>query len=158
MSSRVRIRQWIHRYGVAEVAGTSAAILASLTARALTGNDVAAGYAGAVAENLGYYGVIVGREVRADARLAREASRGYGLRGAFRTGRNLVFEFGFAELLDTGAVRPLAMAMGVHYLGGGLGTVAGKLVADLAFYVPVIIAHELRRYFARLGPRAACDD
>jgi hypothetical protein len=39
------------------------------------------------------------------------------------------------------------MATGTHYLGRSWGVAAGKLAADLIFYVPVIISYELRRRF-----------
>jgi hypothetical protein len=41
------------------------------------------------------------------------------------------------------------MAAGTHYLGRGWGVPAGKLVADLIFYVPVILSYELRRRLQR---------
>ena len=63
-------------------------------------------------------------------------------------------EFGVAEALDSGLLRPLAMGLGVRFFGRGVGIVVGKLAADLTFYVPVICAYELRRYLARASERA----
>ncbi|HEY5940651.1 MAG TPA: hypothetical protein VIT87_07520 [Gemmatimonadales bacterium] len=62
-----------------------------------------------------------------------------------RTWRGLFLEFGPAELLDTGAIRPLAMAVCTRVLGWGLGIVAGKVLADVVFYLPVIWVYEHRR-------------
>ncbi len=62
-----------------------------------------------------------------------------------RTWRGLLLEFGPAELLDTGLVRPMTMALGTTLLGWGPGIVAGKLLADVVFYLPVIWVYERRR-------------
>ena len=154
MSWRAKGAHWLKRYGVAEVAGLCAALVGSFAARALTGNEIAAAYGGAIGENLGYYGVIIGREVVSDRRAAFAAGRGYGLAGATRTARNLVFEFGVAEALDSGLLRPLAMALGVRFFGSAVGIVVGKLAADVTFYLPVILAYELRHYLAQASERA----
>ena len=154
MSLRDKGAEWLRRYGVAEIAGICTAVIGSLGTRALTGSDVAAAYGGALGENLGYYGVIVSREVVHDRRAATVAGRGYGLAGAWRTARNLAMEFGAAEALDSTVLRPLAMGLGVRFFGRGVGILVGKLAADLTFYVPVICAYELRRYLARSAARA----
>ena len=154
MSWRAKGAEWLKRYGVAEVAGLCTAIVGSFAVRSLTGSEIAAAYGGAIGENLGYYGVIVGREVVHDRGAAAAVGRRYGLTGAGRTARNLLLEFGAAEILDSGLLRPLAMALGVRFFGRGLGIVVGKVAADLTFYVPVICAYELRRHFAQASERA----
>ena len=157
MSWRRKGAEWLERYGVAEVAGLCTAIAGSLAVRALTGNEIAAAYGGAMGENLGYYGVVIGREVARDRRDARALGRRYNLAAMARTARNLVFEFGIAELLDSTVLRPLAMGLGVRFFGRTLGVVVGKLAADVTFYVPVICAYELRRYLGRSRAREATD-
>lgn len=157
MSWRRKGAEWLERYGVAEVVGLCTAVLGSFAAHALTGSEVAAAYGGAMGENVGYYGVIIGREVVRDQRAATASSRGYGLAGAARTARNLLFEFGVAEVLDSAVLRPLAMGLGVRFFGRALGVVVGKLAADVTFYVPVICVYELRRYLAHSRSRAAAD-
>jgi hypothetical protein len=157
MSWRGKAVEWLERYGIAEVAGLCTAIAGSFAARALTGNEIAAAYGGAMGENLGYYGVVIGREVTRDRRTAAGLGRRYGLKGAARTARNLVFEFGIAEALDSTLLRPLAMGLGARFFGRTLGVIVGKLAADVTFYVPVICAYELRRYLGRARARAATD-
>lgn len=157
MSWRRKGAEWLERYGVAEVAGLCTAVVGSFAVRALTGSEIAAAYGGAMGENVGYYGVIIGREVVRDRRAAFALNRSYGLFGAGRTARNLLFEFGLAELLDSTVLRPLAMGLGVRYFGRALGVVVGKFAADVTFYVPVICAYELRRYLAHSRSRAAAD-
>jgi len=157
MSWRRKGAEWLERYGIAEVAGLCTAVIGSFVVRALTGSEIAAAYGGAMGENVGYYGVIIGREVVRDQRAAFALNRRYGLSGAARTARNLLFEFGLAELLDSTVLRPLAMGLGVRYFGRALGVVVGKFAADVTFYVPVICAYELRRYLAHSRSRAAAD-
>jgi hypothetical protein len=143
-------REWVARYGVAELVGTGSALLGACLTHAVTGSEIAAAYGGTLGENLGFYGVVVGREIRADSRRHRGAGRAYGPRQWLQTASTLVVEFGAAEILDSALVRPLAMATGTHFLGRGWGVAAGKLAADLIFYVPVIVAYELRRRFQRM--------
>jgi len=140
-----RLRRWLYRYGPAELSGLVTALLGSYGVHALTGNEVAAAFGGAIGETIGFYTVIIGREIRSDAALARATGIPYGPRGWFRTAANLMIEFGAAELLDTGLIRPLAMGIGTRLLGRAWGIPLGKLAADITFYVPVILIYEWRR-------------
>jgi hypothetical protein len=53
--SRGRFREWIARYGIAEVLGAAAAFGAFWLVRSATDNRVAAAYAAALAEGIGFY-------------------------------------------------------------------------------------------------------
>jgi len=140
-----RVKRWLHRYGPAEVAGIGTALLGSYAVHALTGNEIAAAFGGALGETIGFYGVIIGREIRRDAEAARIAELPYGLRLWLRTATYLILEFGPAEILDTGIIRPFTMGVGTRLLGRALGIPLGKLAADVTFYVPVILIYEWRR-------------
>lgn len=66
--------------------------------------------------------------------------------GFFKTIRNLVFEFGFSEALDSFVVRPFCMYIFPILTNNyGVGIIIGKIVADVSFYIPTIIAYELRK-------------
>jgi hypothetical protein len=134
---------------VPEAAGITTAYAGYLLTHAAIANVVVASYGGALGENVGYYGVILTREVHGDLGEARRAGRPYGWRGLLATLRNLFVEFGLAELLDSTLVRPLAFGLGTHYLGTELGIVVGKLTADVTFYVPAIAFYELRKKWFR---------
>jgi hypothetical protein len=140
-----RIAEWIRRYGPAEIAGAFTALAGSYLAYTLTGNEIAAAYGGSLGENLGFYGVIVGREIRAERRAHRQRGTTYGVREWTWTATHLLVEFGVAELLDSTLVRPLAMGVATHDLGRTYGVLAGKLAADVIFYIPVIVIYEMRR-------------
>jgi hypothetical protein len=143
---------WLKRYGLAELLGTAGALLAAALANAAGLSLVAVGYAGAIGENVGFYGTILLRQVAADRRLAAATGQAYGDARLWVTARELLLEFGPAELLDSLVVRPLAMGLGVRLLGQGTGIVVGKLAADVTFYVPVILTFEARRSRNRSRP------
>lgn len=148
-AARRPAREWLRRYGPAEVAGLVTALLGSWAVHALTGNEIAAAYGGSLGENVGFYGVMIGREIRADHGARITIGRRYGIREWTGTALNLAVEFGAAELLDSGLLRPLAMGVATSLLGRELGVITGKLVADVTFYIPVILAYEVRRRASR---------
>lgn len=138
-----RLAGWLRRYGPAELLSLAAILAASRLALALTDSVPLAALAGAWAEGLVYYAVMLGRELRA---------RGAGApAGAAGVARDLLLEFGPSELLDSLLVRPAALAAGLALAPSpALGALAGKLAADLVFYVPTIVSYEqIRRWRAR---------
>ncbi|MEV4534019.1 hypothetical protein AB0J82_09330 [Asanoa sp. NPDC049518] len=123
------VRAWLSRYAPAEAAGIAGALLAT----APFDDPGAAAVAGTVGETVGFYAMIFARDVRAGARPAGVV-------------RDMVLEFGPAELLDTLLVRPAAMYLATRALGTTTtGVVVGKLAADAVFYAVAIIGYELRR-------------
>jgi hypothetical protein len=142
---------WIKRYGPSEVAGIAMALGGSWLVQQASGSVIAATYGASFGEALGFYDSLVTREMIQGAYFAGARRAPYGASEMIRTWRGLLLEFGPAELLDTGLIRPLAMALCTGLLGWGLGIVAGKILADVAFYLPVIWVYARRR----LGLRAA---
>ena len=140
-----RLKIWIRRYGLSELAGVAMAIFGSWLLRSATDSSLAAAYGASIGEAMGFYGSLVAREMLQEAYAAGARRAPYGLRQMAGTWRGLFLEFGPAELLDTGVIRPLAMGVGTKLLGPGLGILAGKLVADLTFYLPVIYTYERRK-------------
>ncbi len=132
------MRTWLRRYGPAEVVATCGALVAAAVGARLVGTGGAA-LAGTLGETVAFYGFVVARELRAE----RAAGGG---RSAPLVLSDLLAEFGPAEVLDTCAVRPLAMYVG-PLLTGSLtaGILAGKLAADLLFYALAAVGYELRR-------------
>lgn len=144
-----KVRDWLARYGVAECAGITCALVASGLVRHVTRNPIAAGYAAAWGETVGYSAAIVARDTFPEVRAARQASTASRLG---RIGRLLAgwgMEFGPAGVLDTLVTRPVCMAFGMRLFGPIRGLVFGKLAADIVFYVPVIFSYERRKH-ARL--------
>jgi hypothetical protein len=141
-----RVRDLVRRYVPAEVGGTVTAVAGAWLGLRFGGSPWIAALCGSLGENVGYYGVIVARDLR-DARR----------RGAdpWRVLPGILVEFGPGELLDTFVVRPALMAAG-PLLTGGLttGTIAGKLAADVVFYAVVVPSARLRHRLVGSPPRA----
>jgi hypothetical protein len=129
---------WLRRYVPSEALGVAALLFGALTTLAVTGNVLLAALAGGCLETLAYYGVLIVRALWGSERIT--------LRLVLTTLRNLVLEFGPAELLDSLLVRPAALAGGLAFAPNPvLGALAGKLAADLVFYLPTILSFEALR-------------
>jgi hypothetical protein len=126
-----RAGEWLRRYGPAELLALVGAVAGYVAAEALTGSHAAAAFAAAAGDNLSYYGVMA----------VRETARRRSFRRAVRA---LALEFGPAEALDSTVVRPASTAIATGLLGPA-GVLPGKLLADLAFYAPVIASYELAK-------------
>ncbi len=70
----------------------------------------------------------------------------YEFKSFFTDFKNLIVEFGPAEILDVLAVRPFFMYL-IPKLTGEflLGTFIGKMIADVIFFIPAIIMYEVRK-------------
>jgi hypothetical protein len=133
-SRRRRIVFWICRYLPAEIAGTAAMVVAGLAVTFVTDSPVFIALAALVGEGMGFYAVLA-VTVYAEQRAVVQGPQSR-RRTAARTLLLLIAEFGPAELLDTLLVRPAALIAGVWLLSDPVwGMLAGKLVADLIFYV-----------------------
>jgi hypothetical protein len=136
---------WLRRYLPAELVCTVTGLLGAWAAAALTGSPVAIAVAGTLGENVGFYAMMLCREI---------AQRG--TRSLSSIIRDLVLEFGLAEVLDCLLLRPTLMYAGqILASNTALGVVAGKLIADIIFYVPTIVSYELlhRRALHTLVPK-----
>ena len=144
-----KLREWFERYLPAELLGTLTALAAAWTVHAVSGSLISAAIAGTIGESLGFYGCLAVREVRYYDALHRDHGR---LRRQWLTGtrtlRDLLIEFGPAELVDSFLTRPLFMYLMASLLQNfTAGIVAGKLAADVIFYGIAISAYELKRRY-----------
>jgi ornithine decarboxylase len=141
---RHRVRAWLRRYAPAELAATVGALLAAAAGARLAG-PAGAAVAGALGETVAFYGFVIARELRAE----RRSGNG---RSTSRVLSDLLVEFGPTEIIDTLAVRPLAMYVGPLLIGNlTVGILAGKVAADLVFYTLAAISYELRRPTSTAG-------
>ena len=130
-----RIRVWLRRYLAAELVCTPAGVLCGWSVAAL-GNVAAGAVAASYGENLAFYGMM----------LRRELAGGVCMRALPGILYKLVLEFGPAETLDTLVLRPALIYAGMMLAPHpALGVIAGKIVADVCFYVPTIASYELLR-------------
>jgi hypothetical protein len=153
-----RIRRWVKRYGPSELLGTIVTVSAATAAHSLTGSAVAAGFIGTLSETLVYYGVMILRETIREAYEAGKRGAPYSSAQVVTVMRNILLEFGIAEALDSGVIRPFCLSLGLRLVGGQWGALAGKLAADLVFYGPVLAAYEWRLARTQVVQRAAQDE
>ena len=134
---RQKAAGWLCRYLPAEALGTICALVGASLAFAGTGSAAVAAVVGASAENIGFYGRL----------LARDLAGTTTLRSGLRVLRDIMLEFGPAETLDS-LLRPALMCAAMALLPDlHAGIIAGKLAADLVFYALAIAARELRANF-----------
>lgn len=118
---------WLCRYLPAEVAGTAALVLAGIGVTVWTDAPLVIALVGLVGESLGFFLVLA-------ITIRFEHARSDGVARPKLT-RFIAAQFGPAELIDTLAVRPVALILGVVLTSDPVvGLIAGKLAADVVFY------------------------
>lgn len=147
-----RFAGWWRRYGLSEVGGAAAALAGALLTLRAGGSIPLAAIAGTAAEILWFYGSLAVRDLRYEARARAGVGRRFDRHAAADVFRNLAREFGAAEAVDL-LVRPVCLGAGLATIGGIGGVLAGKLVADVLFYGPVLSLCHWR--FAGRAPQAA---
>ncbi len=134
-------REWLNRYGLAEIWGTVASYAGYFLGHHLSDSQIVGAYSAALAENVGYYGCILWREIVHHRKQGHAVSIGL----ASTVLRDLFYEFGLAELLDSFIVRPAATFLSVTLFGATAGVFVGKVSADLVFYALAIGFYERRK-------------
>ncbi|HEX2054136.1 MAG TPA: hypothetical protein VHJ78_10485 [Actinomycetota bacterium] len=130
------VAESLRRYLPAEAAGVAASLAAGLLFVGAGAAAAVAALAAAWAENTGYYAVIATRDFG--------GQDGGPIRRAGRTLVTMLVEFGPAELFDSLLVRPALLYAGLRLLPTpALGILAGKVAADLVFYLPTISSRRL---------------
>lgn len=143
---KTKLKRWLGRYGPAELLAILGSFLSGIVINALYNNLVLTALAATWGENIGYYGAII----ISDVRKARSKHGKLTLLIVFKLLRNLFLEFGPAEYLDSFIVRPFCMYLFPTLLKNvALGLIAGKFAADFIFYIPTIVAFELRNKFIK---------
>lgn len=141
-----RVREWLRRYGPAEVLSLGATLGAAAVATQAGSSEVARALAATWAGNLAYFGYLLGQDVWQTRRAVRAQGRHYTATTFGRNIRALVVEFGVAEVLDSLLIRPALLYWLPRWLHSvPLGVLAAKLAADVTFYVPTIISYELSK-------------
>ena len=151
-----RVREWIGRYLVAELAGLTTALLAALAVTSWDPDRLAiAAYASALGEGVGFYaGFLI-------VRYLREEIDGPPRRRIAVIVTAAVVEFGPAEIIDTALIRPAAMFLGSLATGNVIiGVLIGKVAADIVFYGLAITSYEVlvRRFLHRFRRTVSVDD
>ena len=140
---RKKIKEWLGRYGPAELVSLPATLIPAQVVLHGSGNAIAAALAGTWGGNIGYFGTILLRDVWLIRKRYAGEGRHYNLTAFAKNLRALLLEFGVAEALDTLLVRPALMYYLPHLLGSfSWGIIAAKFAADFTFYIPAILFYE----------------
>lgn len=151
----MRIREWARRYLPAEIVSLVATIAAAQLVRRAGGSDVGLALAASWSGNLVYFGWILAQDVIKTRRKLHERRRVYTRKSFARNLKALFVEFGIAEALDSFVIRPVLMFALPRWIGDVTwGVVVGKLLADVAFYVPAIVGYEMSRHLRQPAPTA----
>lgn len=141
-----KIKEWLWRYGPAEVISLATTLGASWIALSVTGSKTWTAFAGTWGGNIGYFGTILLSDIiQTRKRLTSEGKR-FTIRILLKILRALFIEFGIAEVFDSLLIRPALlywMPVWLQHMTWGL--ILGKFAADLTFYIPAIISYELSR-------------
>jgi hypothetical protein len=138
---REKFREWFQRYALAELVGLIFTIVFSSLSMFLGGNIIVSGFVGTWADNLGFYGTIVYK----DLKQARKRKR-LGFGDYCKQLRNAIVEFGPAEYLDSFIIRPFYLSFFPYVLSSyALAILVGTLLADITYYIPTVISYEFRK-------------
>ena len=128
-----KLKEWLHRYLLAETIALIAAILATI-ATLPTHNAIIIAFAGAWADSITYYIVIYCRD--------QQKHNEHPVKQI----KHMLFEFGPGALMSMFITRPFFMWLGPVITGNQwIGVLIGKVAADLVFYIPTITMYELKK-------------
>jgi hypothetical protein len=142
----MKIKYWLKRYGPAEVMGFIGAVSGGMITNILFGNSVVTALGGTWGENISYYGTVILKDLKKQ----KEKHFKLSFKIIIKLLRNLILEFGPAECFDSFLIRPFTLYIFPKILNNlPLGLIIGKFAADFIFYIPTIIAYELKNKFIK---------
>jgi hypothetical protein len=140
-----KIREWLNRYLLAEIISWIALVIFSLICLFITDNRILIAFLGSIVQTIVYYVYILIKDVILRRKKYIVEGKKYTKLIFLKDIRNLLIEFGPSEILDTLIVRPVALYLGPLLIGNfTIGLLVGSIVADIIYYVPVIILYEFR--------------
>ena len=137
-----KIRGWVDRYFFPTMLSLVLSLSLALLLSFLFGNPFLTAFGGTWGDNLGFYGLIVYKDIRE----RRKKDERITLIGLLKVVRNMVAEFGPGEYLDSFIIRPAAMVFFPKILDNEpVGIFIAKFAADVTFFAPTIVAYEIRK-------------
>lgn len=141
-----KVKEWLKRYVPAEVISLSSALIVANIVFHYTGSTPWAAIAATWGENIGFFGTIIYRDIKESKKQHKLREVKYTHHSFLKNMRNIVVEFSIPEILDTLLIRPLTMFFMIHQFGNlQLGVTAGKIAADIVYYIPLVVMYELRK-------------
>lgn len=140
MINKTKLKEWWNRYALAEWLWLIGTVLFAYATYKYTGNELLAAYMWAIGENIGYYWVIITKEFK-------DSSYSWSFWAKlWKRLRNLMFEFGWPELLDFFVIRPAFLYFTPKILGNYVvWIIVWKFLAEIVFYSWTIVLYELRK-------------
>ncbi len=136
---RLKLREWCGRYLIAEFVGLILTILVSNLTFLFFNNLIFSAVLGTWADNLGFYGTIIYRDVK-------KRKNSTGMISLVKLFRNVIIEFGPAEYLDSFLIRPFYLTVIPSFISNySLAIIIGSVLANITYYIPTIIGYETRK-------------
>lgn len=149
-SIKIKAKKWLRRFLPAELTGTIIALAISYLVFNQTKNLIIAAYAGSIGETAGFYLTIFLQDIIIERRRMKAPDKSISFLVIIHILKNILFDFGIAEILDSLFLRPFCMYIFPLWLiNYSLGILAGKFASDIGFYFPVILSYELRIFFTK---------
>jgi hypothetical protein len=147
---KIKAANWIRRFLPAEIAGTITAVASAYAATNFTNNRVTIAFVVSLGETIGFYLAIIITDLLVAKKKLQRKNLSLTLSQLLLIFRDILFDFGPAEIIDSFVSRPLFMYVFPMWLGNYTwGVIAGKFASDFAFYIPVIISGEIRMRIRR---------
>lgn len=135
--------EWVKRYMPAGIISSTATILSSVFAYKITQSHLTSALVGTWVGNIVYFGYMLGVDIYNTHKDLAKKNKKYSFKTFGLNIRALVVEFGFSEVFDSFLIRPTLMYYFPIWVNGiWLGIILAKIVADITFYVPAIVAYE----------------
>ena len=130
--------EWWRRYSLPVFLGTITAIIIANLVNYFFHNIILAGILGAWSDFIVGYGTIAYRDIKNKEKVS--------LFNILKVIRNMLFEFGPAEILDTFFFRPFFMSVYPLFIANySLAVLLGSLTAEITYFIPTIISYEVRK-------------
>ena len=141
-----KIKEWIARYGTAEIIGLVFVIVFSNILYFITGNLIVTALITPWFENIGFYGTIVFRDIKNHKKKYGKVT----FLGFFKLMISNTIEFGPAEYFDSMILRPFFFIVFPLFIPNyTIAIILASLTANITFYTPVIISYELKKKYLK---------
>lgn len=137
-----KAKEWFKRYFFIEITAMLTAVIFGTISQFLFNNVIISAYIATWSDNTVYYSLMSYRELKARKKKDKKLTS----IGFLKVLRNMIAEFGPAEYLDSFVIRPFFMAVMLLFIkNDSLAILLGSILANITFYIPVIISYELRK-------------
>lgn len=139
-----KVKEWFFRYAPGELCGIIGAQIFSFLGIFFSWNRWVAAFTGTFWDSFWLYAFMTIREVIYDRRKWKK----YWIMWILKTLRNLIAEFGVAEVVDVFIIRPFCMYLFPLLIPNfQVGIFVGWMVANITFYGMAIMWYEIRKIF-----------